>query len=743
MYIGDKEGGRDLSLRFVKDYFDSKGINLPAVSSIQRHYNNHLVYYIEHQDDIPKDLIIDYKKHRGNSVKLEAIQDEIKMRMDAIAEGTAKKVDVFPPTHYNSTTGEGGDKLTWKQWCFRFIKIMDDETGDIVPMVIPKHVEDLFDIMDRRDGLLILIARGHFKSTILEVYVLRKLLDFKMRVLYIGKTNEEVLRYTENIRDKIENNQLILYYYGFILKKSSKKGIYLDNNDFSHDANLSTSTLPSNSSGVSKLGGHADLIVGDDLQGEDIKDNDKLQFKHQNWMDKNVIPMRKGKTKLIFAGTRKDANDIYAYIKKKKMLITIESPGIIKFPNGKEDEYKLIKDENIDSEYYEGGQQEPEIDPSLFEGRWHYHTSVVQEEVNGRVTDHELIDGVEGIEGGEVFFDGFRESKWKNRFVQYYNKDGSIDRNRMAMQELLIEKYILEADETKGHFAFWSEYQLRPVETKGKYFNADLVNFYTFDIWKKIVENDAIAKFTWIDVGYSLPKNITNSSNGKPIKKGKTVMCTASLIIPGRPGYEEFRKEDGGMYVLEVRTGDYFLKHEDPSKSLVHQLLRVESVFNPVTICFEDNYFGQYIRGNSEANEELTHLPIEGRSNKLDKGVRISTGVNSRLCKTNNGLFLCKDAVGFTQLYKQIVEFPYVSKNDEIDAMESCDRLLLRTAGKVSLIGDLNAISHKTTGISHTDMSKLNGSEHKPNEKSEDYLTDSRSNKINIYDKRRSIGLRY
>ena len=693
-YKGEKEYGRDLSFRFIIDYFESKDIVMPSLASVQRHFNAHLVYYVENKLDIKASLIAEYKTRNSDKFRNETAQDEIRRRFEQIEEGVSKLKDVFPPTGYNSETGEGGPKLTWEKWCYIHLKVEID--GQLIPMVIPPHVGDLLRIIDKYLGILLLIARGHLKSTLLQIYTLRKLCDWKLRFLFLGRTRGEVERYTENIRSQLEENEMILYNYGYILKTANKKGLFLVGGGFRHDAHLSYATPPSNSSGTSKLGGHPDVIVADDLQGEDIKQSDKLKRKHEDWFDRNILPMRKGKTKLIVAGTRKDTDDLYHYIKIKGLLLTLEKPAIIKFPNGEEDDYKLVEDKITRMTYYDGGQQESILDE---EGKWFYHKTEVVESVAGKLIQQTLTDGVEGLEGGEVFWDEFRKDAWDDRPVKYLNKDGSYNKTLMTMQELLLEKYYLEADEEKGHFSFWSEFQLTPIETKGRHFDVTKVNFFSYETWKKIVTSETIPKQTWIDVGYANPNT---KQKAKALKKGKTVMCTAALIIPGREGYEGFTDEEGGVYILEVKSGNYFLQHHDPKKSLSAQLIRVNNHFHPITICFEDNFFGLYIRTNAELLEELENLPIDGKNNKLDKMMRISSGVNSRLSKTNRGLWLCQEALGFGPLYRQITEFPYLSKNDEIDAMESCDRILLRTSGKVVLIGDFNAFSSKNTGLSTT-----------------------------------------
>ena len=111
----------------------------------------------------------------------------------------------------------------------------------------------------------------------------------------------------------------------------------------------------------------------------------------------------------------------------------------------------------------------------------------------------------------------------------------------------------------------------------------------------------------------------------------------------------------------------------------------------------EDNFFGEYIRTNVELREELHGLPIEGRRNTLDKNMRISNGINSRLSKVKNnrGLWLCKTAIGYGALIRQLTDFPFVSKIDELDSVESADRLLIKNNSEIVLIADESIFSSK------------------------------------------------
>lgn len=701
LYMQSKElkhEGNNVTYPYIRGYCKSTfGINLPSDASISRHFHNHLEHYIQNQDDIPDTVMTEYTNRNmrnRNKFKTSDRSKEIERRLNAIENEEMKKSEAFRITGYNSQTGinnitgEKCEELNWHDWCEKYltVEIMDELRGElkVVSMCNPLHVDDLLNLIDRYEGLLLLIARGHLKSTILQIYTIRNLCDYQKRFLYIGGSKDEVERYTENVRDQIKNNNDILLDYGYL--PDSKRGDTKDalhlistmGNSSNKDPHLNFASPPSGSKGVSKLGGHPDVIIMDDIQDETVSDSERIRSKHEDWLDRNILPMRKGKTKLIIAGTRKDYDDIYAYIKKKKFIPVLEKPAIIKFPNGTD--YKLVT--RYDGvKYWEGGQQDPIPDQ---EGHWEYVYDIQEETIGNTTITTEILNGVKGLIGGEVFWDEFRMSNWFIRSIHYKNPDGTWNKTLMSLQELLIEKQVLTADEKKGKFSFWSEFMLDPVETKNKHFNIKNIKQYEFRKWKKIVESDQIPKFTWIDVGYSSP----DKKKHKNVKSGKTVMATLAFVDHNSQEVVGLDSSDDGVYILEIRSGNYFLQHSDPNKSLFHQILMVNELYNPQVIAFEDNYFGEYIRNNTEIISSDYELPITGKKNNLDKKVRISTGINARLSNIKRPLWVCQETMGYSLFMREIQDFPHGTKLDEIDAVESCDRLLVRTASKLVLLGD-------------------------------------------------------
>jgi phage terminase large subunit-like protein len=254
----------------------------------------------------------------------------------------------------------------------------------------------------------------------------------------------------------------------------------------------------------------------------------------------------------------------------------------------------------------------------------------------------------------------------------------------MAMQELLIEKYYLEADSEKGTFSFSSEYQLDPVETKGRHFDVSSINYFDYEKWIRIKDNTMITKYTWIDVGYS-EADPKSTKKRKDVKTGKTAMATLCRVTGEEAG---MLPSDRGIYILDVRSGDYFVQDMDIKKSLVGEMLKIYEMFHPEMYAFEDNFFGKYVRKNMQMFNEY-HLPVTGRLNRLDKMVRISNGINAILADPSGGLWLCERANGYQTTIRQLTEFPYATKMDEIDAIESGHRLLVKESDKVVIIGDM------------------------------------------------------
>jgi len=695
MYKGDKIDGKKITFVYVRKEYDKFGVTPPSLPSVVRHYENHMKYYLDHPSEIKEK----WKQEQRERYKapMVAVENEITAQnregsdeateinqlMRAVSDKELKIYDAFPIRGYNSQTGENGPLLTWDQWTRKFLTIKVKTPHGYIrkPMTLAKHQIDLLNLMDsdNMEGLQLLISRNHRKSTTLEVYSLRNLCDYQSRILYISGSKDEVVRYTENIRSTLKSNARILYYYGYlpsIIKGNSQKGVYLrslingiiSEPDFDKDANLSFATSPKANSGSSKLGAHPDIIIIDDMQGEEVEMYDNIKRKHEKWFDRNIMPMRNAGTILIIAGTRKAEDDIYDYIMRKNMLFTIQKPAILEFPNDE--------------------QEEPMNEDELSDSKWSYYYEDRVRTIGEEKITNTFLVGVKNLKGGKVFWDEFRIDNWDNRPIQYRKANGQYNKTLMALQELLLEKGFLEAKAEQGGFSFSAEYQLNPKESKGKHFKKDRIQYYSLNKWRKIVQNKQILKFTWIDVGYSLKMN-EKATKRRGFKSGKTAFATICRIEGDEKG---FLPSDAGIYVIDIRSGNYYLKNADPEKSLIGEMLKVYEAYKPQMFCFEDNFFGMYVRVNMQMFDDFD-LPVDGKTNNLDKNARISIGINALLAQPKDigGLYLCRDANGFNALLKQLTDFPYTRKIDELDAVESCHRLLIQGNAKLEIIGDLYA----------------------------------------------------
>jgi len=696
MYKGEKIDDKKITFVYVRKEYDKYGVNPPSLPSVVRHYENHMKHYL----DNPSEIKEKWKQEQRERYKapMVAVENEmtaqnregsdetaeINQLMRAVGEKEIKIYEAFPLRGYNSQTGENGPKLTWDQWTRKFLTIKSRTPSGYVrkPMTLAKHQIDILKAIDAddSDGLQLLIARNHRKSTTLEVYSIRNLCDHQARILYISGSKDEVIRYTENIRSTLQSNARILYYYGYLpslLKGNSQKGVYLrslidgivSEPDFDKDANLSFATSPKANSGSSKLGAHPDAVIIDDMQGEEVEMYDNIKRKHEKWFDRNIMPMRNAGTKLVIAGTRKAEDDIYDYIMSKDMLFTVQKPAILEFPNDDQDE--------------------PMNEDELSDSKWSYFYEDRSRSIGDEVITNKFLAGVKNLKGGRVFWNEFRMGNWDNRSIQYRKANGQFNKNLMAMQELLLEKGFLEAKAEQGGFSFLAEYQLNPKESKGKHFKKEQLQYFSLNKWRTIIKNKDILKFTWVDVGYSLKMNESKSTKRKGFKSGKTAFATICRIEGDEEG---FIPEDAGIYVIDIRSGNYYLKNSDPEKSLIGEMLKIYESYKPQTFCFEDNFFGQYVRVNMQMFDDFD-LPVEGKTNTLNKEARISMGINALLSQPKDvgGLYLCRDANGFNVLLKQIGDFPYTRKVDELDALESCHRLLIQGNAKLEIIGDLYA----------------------------------------------------
>jgi len=399
-----------------------------------------------------------------------------------------------PPTGYNSQEGYriiNGQKymhgeigpdgkpvdapiLTWDEWSYLFekfeyrwkeqktVKIGEKEVIKTIakkeyrPAILNNMDHIFLEAIESNDMALILSYRGSRKSANGTRFVKRMILDYGATVGYFSATANLAKDYLKAIIRELTFNVQILRWYGYIIDeetgRSVREGVFwMTQRD---SASREPGLVVGSAEGTSRLGGHPQYIVLDDVVTEECSGSDTKLEAIQEWYTKQIDPMlTTSDCKMIVIGTMKDPHDLYNFLIDTEMFIVQKIPAIYTWPNG--------------------GQEIPgQIHDPM---KWYYVYH------NDPKTGQKLKGGVANIRGGLVSFQEYNQRDW-NRIgrVQYYVDDDpskGLDKNRMAMQEFLMKLARMTIE------SFKCEFQMIAIVVGGSYLKFDKIRM--FDLTKE------------------------------------------------------------------------------------------------------------------------------------------------------------------------------------------------------------------------------------------------------------------
>lgn len=388
-----------------------------------------------------------------------------------------------PPTGYNSYEGYkiiSGKKyfhgdmgpdgrpvqapiLTDEEWAAKFEKFdlitykPSEKTGKPI-----KHKQALpasFNTIDHRfmkeinlhDQFMILAFRDARKSSNGARFVKRQILDYGSTIAYFCATSKHTIKFSEKIRAELTKNVAILREYGYVIDDtmSNKKDIM-----YWKSQSLTTAFDPGltigSAEGVSLMGGHPDVIILDDVVGEEASGHDVQLESIITWYTAQIEPMATEFTKLIIIGTIKDPKDLYNFLIGTNMMSYLKLPAILDWPNGGQTMSAELGTKN----------------------KWYY---VKHQGPNDNIP---LIKGVKGLEGGKVGFDEYSKNYWiyAGRVQYYINDDETqgLDKNRMSMQEFLLKRHKITPEK------FECEYQMESLKISSGYLHLEKMKTFTW-----------------------------------------------------------------------------------------------------------------------------------------------------------------------------------------------------------------------------------------------------------------------
>jgi predicted phage terminase large subunit-like protein len=190
-------------------------------------------------------------------------------------------------------------------------------------MAIQPHKE-LCEFMEswEKDSKLILLPRGSFKSTVATVcfslYTLCK--DPNERIMIATENYQNSVLYLREIKDHIENNEMLKKLYGDMKPKNTNSGDWTRT-----EITVATKTRVGGkepscqvcSLGTTKVGLHFTTLILDDLVSNNNTATKEQMDKVIDWY-KYLLSIADPGSRLVSIGTRYHYGDLYAYIQENE-----------------------------------------------------------------------------------------------------------------------------------------------------------------------------------------------------------------------------------------------------------------------------------------------------------------------------------------------------------------------------------------------------------------------------------------
>lgn len=174
------------------------------------------------------------------------------------------------------------------------------------PKPTPTFHEELWDLCCSEDTHIAIAApRGHAKSTaVTHVYVLAALL-FRVHdyVLIVSDTEGQAKEFLYNITSELHDNQDLVDLFGVSkFKRQGQTDAIVEMND-GHQFRLLAKGSEQKLRGLNWRGKRPNLVIGDDLENDEIVMNDDRREKFRNWFFSALLPAGADHCKVRLVGT--------------------------------------------------------------------------------------------------------------------------------------------------------------------------------------------------------------------------------------------------------------------------------------------------------------------------------------------------------------------------------------------------------------------------------------------------------
>lgn len=173
------------------------------------------------------------------------------------------------------------------------------------PTEIPQFHKELWELCCADDPLVAIAApRGHAKSTAISFsFVLANVLFRAAKyVLLISDTEGQSQKFLGDIKNELQTNDNLIQIFGvkkFV--KDSETDIIVEMDD-GYQFRITAKGSEQKVRGLKWLSQRPDLIIGDDLENDEIVMNDERREKFRSWLLKAVLPSRdpkRGRVRLV------------------------------------------------------------------------------------------------------------------------------------------------------------------------------------------------------------------------------------------------------------------------------------------------------------------------------------------------------------------------------------------------------------------------------------------------------------
>jgi len=161
------------------------------------------------------------------------------------------------------------------------------------PKPIPKFHEDMWALCcSEQKHVAIAAPRGHAKSTAITHAFILACVCFRIKsfVLLVSDTESQAVEFLGDIRAELEDNEALIATFGIrtIIKSNDTNVIVLMNDG--HKFRIIAKGSEQKIRGIKWLGKRPDLIVGDDLENDEIVMNPERREKFRKWFMKALLP---------------------------------------------------------------------------------------------------------------------------------------------------------------------------------------------------------------------------------------------------------------------------------------------------------------------------------------------------------------------------------------------------------------------------------------------------------------------